>query len=202
MKKIIIILSILVLMGITFLSSYIYTGLKYIPPHYHANFAVYINNERLDLSSEQYMEDISACSIWWEIAPKGRVHMHEGNMDTIHIHHSGVSWGHFFANIGIYFDDNRFLKSAWEEFWGQEKMHFILNGKEISNPYNRLIRSEDRLLIAYWEYSQDEINALYESVSQNAAEYNEKYDPGSCWGTNENAIMLLVQDFLNVWHDH
>lgn len=59
-------------------------------------------------------------------------------------------------------------------------MHFILNGKEVANPSNSLIRSEDRLLVVYGNESPENLQQEFDSVSRNAGEYNNKYDPGSC----------------------
>jgi len=47
-------------------------------------------------------------------------------------------------------------------------MIFILNGKEITNPFNRLIGSEDRLLISYSNESNTDAMSLFETVSDNA----------------------------------
>jgi len=49
------------------------------------------------------MEDIVGCSITGKISARDRVHLHENNGDTIHVHHDGVTWGHFFSNNNIAF---------------------------------------------------------------------------------------------------
>jgi len=56
-------------------------------------------------------------------------------------------------------------------------------------------------LIAYGDYTQEELTELSDSVSDNAGEYNSKYDPGSCGGTNENGIIVLFRDMLD-FHGH
>jgi len=201
-KKIACYLCIIFLLGASFLGGYIYSGLKFVPPHFHANFAMYVDGERIDFSLDRYMEDVAGCSLTGLMYPKDRAHLHENNPDTIHIHHEWVSWGHFFTNIGIIFD-SQFLSGGngqvFEETEDKE-ITYILNGEKVKNPFNTLITSKDRLLVSYGSESREEIDKQYESVSTNAGEFNSKYDPGSCGGTNESAIISLVSDLL--WHKH
>lgn len=202
MKKIIWVTLIILLTFLGFIWWYLYSALENIPPHFHANFALYINGERVDFSQDKYMEDIAGCSISGKIWARDRVHLHENNPDTIHVHHDGVTWGHFFANNNFTFWEN-FLSSDTGEVFvnsGERKLTFLLNGKEVSNPFNMLIHSEDRLLISYGLESSDELTERYENVSTNAGEYNAKYDPGSCWGTNENGILVALRDLYHSFH--
>ena len=202
MKKILKYFLILILLAWVYLLWYIYAGSMFIPPHYHANFAVYQWDKKIDFSDDTYMEDVSACSLTGEIAPKDRAHLHENNGDTIHIHADGVAWGHFFWNIG-YIISSDFIKTDASEILvasEENTINFMLNGKKVSEIHNRLIRSKDRLLVAYWNYSEDELSDLFETVSQNAWEYNSKYDPGSCWGTNENGIIVMLRDLMHWLH--
>ena len=101
------------------------------------------------------------------------------------------------------FGENFISSDTWEVYvnsW-ERRIHFILNGKEISNPYNRLITSKDRLLISYGLETPQEQEQLYESVSDNAPEYNAKYDPASCGGNNENALVVILHEMLHP-HSH
>jgi len=182
---------------------YVYSGIGYLPPHFHANFAMYVNGERIDLSGDEYMEDVAGCSISWWLAPEDRVHLHENNQDTIHIHHEWVSWGHFFGNIGFTFGENYLALDSWEVLQNNEDLavRYILNGKLQKNPFNKAISSKDRLLVAYGSENMWELLELYENVSDNAWEYNDKYDPGSCGGTNENAVKALLTDFIHSFHN-
>ena len=193
---------ILILIVVAALVWYIYSGLKFIPPHFHANFAMYVNGERVDFTADRYSEDIAGCKLTGLMYPADRVHLHENNQDTIHIHHEGVSFGHFFANNWFGFTDNYLANDSGKLFFaeGENKMTFILNWKKIENPFNRLIKSKDRLLISYGSESELELMSRYETVSDNAGEYNAKYDPGSCGWTNENGMAVLIHDLLHPKH--
>ena len=183
---------------------YIQAGLAFIPPHYHANFAMYVNWEQVDFSLDKYMEDVAGCSLTGDMLPKDRVHLHENNGETIHIHHEWASWGHFFSNNDFTFWENFLSNDEWEIFLNSEssEISFILNWEEVKNPFNKLINSQDRLLVNYWGETEPELQERFESVSDNAGEYNSKYDPGSCGGTNENGIMVIIQERINslFWH--
>lgn len=183
---------------------YVVSGLNYIPPHYHTNFALFIWGEKYDFTLDEFSEDIAACHAGDEVFPKDRVHLHENNWDTIHVHHWGVTWGHFFANNGITFSDWHISFKNGEEILinnDEYRMHFILNGKVISNPYNKYMLSEDVMLISYWSETDEELlTDFLPKVVKNAWEYNLKYDPGSCSGTNENSTLFLIKKMLHLTH--
>lgn len=208
MKKILSIVLIWLLGFLIYLGWYVHAGSKFIPPHFHANFAVYVDGERIDFTDEKFSEDIAWCSISGKQEPKDRVHLHERNQETIHIHASWVSWWHFFSNNDIIFSgDNINISEDFKDQSGvftqteTKKMSFLLNWKSVKNPFNRLINSEDKLLINYGSQSDEEIQELYTTVSSNAGEYNAKYDPGGCGGTNDNGVVVILTEWLHSLHN-
>ena len=87
------------------------------------------------------MEDIVGCSITGKISARDRVHLHENNGDTIHVHHDGVTWGHFFSNNNIAFWEDFLKLDTGEMFTTQDDtwVLYILNGKRVENQLNTLI---------------------------------------------------------------
>lgn len=152
-------------------------------PHFHANYAVFIDGERLDLSGEEYMEDLASCRVDpLLMLPLDRTHMHERNQDVVHVHARGVTWGHFFANIGFTLRDD-FLRTdervMYEEAEGRS-LKFILNGNPITSAYNELIKTEDRLLISFGTESVEElIGGQFDAVQANAHVFNEFHRDGA-----------------------
>lgn len=196
---------IILLLVFMYIIGYVQSGLQYAAPHFHSNFAMYLNGARVDFSLDRYSQDIAGCKIWDTLYAKDRVHLHENNPDTIHIHHDGVTWGDFFANNGIVFNKEILVMDDGELYSENEKdsLVFILNGEEVENPFNMLINSKDRLLVNYWEESIDDLVLWkFQDVSDNAEEYNKKYDPGTCSGTHENWKLSLVKDLFHnlMWH--
>lgn len=198
MKKILLGLWAAILLFLTFFWGYIFAAQKFLPPHFHANFYVFINGKQLNFATPEFMEDVSACKITNDILPNERVHLHNNDGDSIHVHHEGVSWQHFFQNIGFTFENEFIYSASWgiQEYTGDSQAKFVLNGKIVKNPTSKLIHSEDALFIYYGAISDEELLKLANSMPKDAHEYNGKYDPGSCWGTNENAFLVLTRDFF------
>lgn len=170
--------------------------------HYHANFWVFIDGKRVDFSDDTYMEDIAACKVWVQKSPEDRVHLHENNMGTIHVHDDGVTWWHFFSNIEYNFTSNSLTddKGNTYSLEGAKKVSFFINGKQVENPFNTQIYSEDVLLVSYWDFTSEEVmEAFFPQVTKDAKEYNSKDDPSSCSG-NEYNFFKNLHDVLSHTH--
>ena len=157
-------------------------------PHFHANWAIYIDGERLGLSDQRYMEEVSSCAtVDGEVTPQSRVHMHEGDHDVVHVHHLGATWGHLAGNLGIGLGEGYLiLDDGMRIFDGEDgRFSYILNGRALTSVHNQLIASEDRLLISYGFESLDELGAgSFGRVATTAGAYNMREDPATCSGSN------------------
>ena len=154
-------------------------------PHYHANFAVFLNGERLDLSAMHYMQDVSACKANpGVILAVERAHMHEGIHDVVHVHHEGATWGHFFQNIGFALGDDFFISDRGDRYFaeGDRQLKFVLDGLRVPSVFNRVIESEDRLLISFGPESFDEIlETQVAEIPSTANIFNQYHqDAGGC----------------------
>lgn len=155
------------------------------PVHYHANWAVFVDGTRLDLTGDRYMEDVTACSGGDALQPEQRVHMHEGNHDVVHVHDDGVTWGHLATNLGwamgadwIELEDGRRLADD-----GEHRLVFVVNGFVVPSLRDRLIASGDRVLVAWTTDGEDVVREqLFPRVADTAPEFNESYDPAGCSG--------------------
>ncbi len=162
-----------------------------VPPadatHFHANWAIYVDGERLNLSDRRYMEEITSCfSVEGEVTPQSRVHMHEGNHDVVHVHHLGATWGHLASNLGIGLGEGYLiLDYGTRIFDGEEgRFTYILNGRALTSAHNELIASEDRLLISYGTESLSELGERrFARVATSAGEYNTREDAATCSGS-------------------
>ncbi len=162
--------------------------------HYHANWAVYIEDSRLDLSSDRYMEDISSCyGSDRFVTPESRAHMHLGEQDIVHIHHEGAAWGHLLTNLGFGIGEGFMVSPDGKILRNDEKKRFtyVLNGQILTSIHNQLISSSDRLLISYGSGSIDSVlKDQFSKVMSNAADYNDKADPATCSGGHEPLPVL------------
>ena len=165
--------------------------------HYHANWAVFVDGQRLDLSGNEYMEDVFQCMADPSSqTPETRIHMHENNQDVVHVHDSGTTWDHLLANLGFgighdYFDSGKMrLQND-----GTRTLKFVLNGRLVTSVRNVPVRSEDRLLISFGpEAAADLVGTQFEQVATNAGEFNTMPDPASCSGATEPTTAERVRD--------
>jgi hypothetical protein len=152
--------------------------------HYHANWALFVDGQRLDLAHERYMEDVVRCKADpARVDPEDRVHMHNLDPDVVHVHHDGATWGHLLANIGFTVGDDFLYTDTGERYRAtpERTLKFILNGREVPSIRNLLIESEDRLLISYGaETAEEAARTQFAQVATTAGAHNLLPDPGGC----------------------
>jgi hypothetical protein len=159
-----------------------------LPPHYHANWLVIIDGEPLDLSDARYMEDVAACAAGAFVLPSQRAHMHAGEDRVVHVHDAGVSWGHFFQNIGFSAGADHLILDDGRRFFNNEEhsVKYAVNGFIVEEVTTRLIRSRDRLLISYGPEAAEQVLAeQFPQVPSDAVRYDELPDPAACAGVHE-----------------
>lgn len=158
------------------------------PPavHHHANFALFVDGERVDLSADRFMEDVAGCALDpGAIGPRERVHLHNNEDHVVHVHHGGVAWGHLFQNLGMSLGDRVLVREDGSVLAADSaaSLKFVLNGRAIGRLAGEEIRSGDRVLVSFGSESVDEVLAAqYPQVAEDAIRYNEEADPASCSG--------------------
>lgn len=166
-----------VLFGIRFL--------RYQDPtvHYHANFTIYINGVREELKDPSFYEELSSCDTA-DHRPQHRAHLHDNKPDVIHVHDHMVTWGAFLANVR-YGVGNDYLATPTKTYLTDAtyKLHFILNGKDVSNISNVVVGDKDRLLISYGVENSIEIQKQFDTVASTAATIDKVNDPAVCSGS-------------------
>jgi hypothetical protein len=163
--------------------------------HHHANFAIFVNGEREQFESFTYYEEVQACSDEYSGSPLSRVHMHDYVSNVVHVHDQAVTWGNFFENIGFSVGDS-VLETADEVFVDDqpEELVYLLNGERVGSVANRVINSEDVLLVHYGSGDEDEIASQLEAIDQDAAGYNERDDPSSCSGSGHDGFWHRLRE--------
>ena len=105
MNKLLLLVGVIALIfgGIGFLSMPKNTGFASLSReegiHLHADFAVFVNNQRVDFAKQEFMTDEKQ-------SLSGKVHLHDLNGKIIHVHASNVTIGLFFESLGMKFDSN------------------------------------------------------------------------------------------------
>ena len=154
--------------------------------HYHADFQVYINGQKELFDNFSYYEEISACSVDYRGNPASRVHMHDHVPAVIHVHDQAVTWGHFMSNLGFQLS-NRVLETRQDVYIDGDggRLRFILNGQPANYVANRIIESEDVLLIDFGSDGAAALAERYDNIPHQASAANMKQDPASCAGSGE-----------------
>ena len=170
--------------------------------HYHANFGIFVNGERLTLASPLYYEEVQACGGDEVFNPKIRVHMHDQISHVLHVHDAGATWGHFFANIGMTNGDSVFRIDN-NVYLDNEKtpITFILNGETVGSTANTTIRSEDTLLVSIGTDDPRTLQEQYAAIAKDAGEYNNKYDPSGCSGGKDFTFLQRLKKSIGVFGD-
>jgi hypothetical protein len=167
----------------------------FLPPppavHYHANFALFVDGQRVDLSGDRYMEDVAACAADPDaVRPQDRVHLHNHDQDVVHVHHGGATWGHLFTNLGMGLGDRYLILDDGRRLFDGEEgrtLEFFVNGMQVLELANRQVRSEDRVLISMGPETPAEVEATQlPQVAHNAGEFNGRDDPATCAGAHRD----------------
>lgn len=151
--------------------------------HYHANFGLFINGQRDKFKNFTFYEEVESCAAGAGSNPKSRAHMHDNINDVVHVEDDNVTWGAFFANLGYGLSDGSIETDDGVFVDGQRGRHlrFILNGEPVETIANRVINSEDVLLIDYGPKNTD-LDFEYNQIGKTAREYDSRQDPAACSG--------------------
>jgi hypothetical protein len=168
--------------------------------HYHANFALHINGEQEKFDSFTFFEEVQSCSAEDHNNPRHRAHMHQPENDLVHVHAEGVTWGHFFANLGYGLTNKAITTDDGVFVDGQDghKLAFVLNGEPVTSIDNKVIESGDALLIDYGDGKK--IEEKYSQITRDAHEHNTKPDPAACSGPSTLTLSERLKrafDFTN-----
>jgi len=110
--------------------------------------------------------------------------MHEGVQDLVHIHHDGTTWGHFFVNIDVVLGDDFLVTDEGVRYCADptRTLKFLLDGERIPTIFNRVIESEERLLISFGDETVGEVlETQFPEIPSTAASFNQYHqDPGGC----------------------
>jgi hypothetical protein len=158
--------------------------------HYHANFAVYVNGQKEEFKNPIYYITLAAmCSAGASDSPTDRVHMHSGVNNVVHVEDKAVTWANFFQNIG-WVVDPRVIRNLDGLFIpdDQNKITFILNGKQVDGAMRLVINDQDKLLVDYGKTSDAQIKKEYSAIPSTAHQYDVKPDPKSCSGSKKPSL--------------
>lgn len=130
--------------------------------HEHANIAVYLNDEILNLSDSKYMH-FSACGFLdkehedeIQESPIEKIHLHDNNGGVIHVHKEGLTYADFFEGINMELADTYFVDDEGVRYEdnSSKQLRFYLNGEEVQSVGTKEVRNLDKVLITYNDTSR------------------------------------------------
>jgi|SRR3989344_1416923 len=135
--------------------------------HYHADFKIYLEGEEYNFSQEKYMST-------GNITLSNFVHFHDGNGRVIHKHAEGITLGFFLETLGLKLNESCLVLDDGKAYCnqGDNTLKMYVNGKENSQFETYDIADEDRILLSYGDQTEQEIQKLINSVSEDACIYS------------------------------
>ncbi len=118
--------------------------------HVHADFAVYINGNKLDFTKTEYQSSVGH-------EKDEHVHLHDGGGDIIHRHDEGVTLPKFFSSLGYTLTNDCFTTDASEQFCtnASSTLRLFVNEKEVEDIMTYIPQEEDKILLTYGETARD-----------------------------------------------
>jgi hypothetical protein len=135
--------------------------------HIHADFKIYIGDEKIDLSSDEYMT-----TAMQELSD--HVHLHDNNGDVEHVHLEGVTFSEFLGTIKISLTNDCLIYSN-ETYCSNEKRRlwlFVNDALYTDSIESYIPADSDQILVYYGNASSDQIQSFLDSVTDNACLYS------------------------------
>ncbi len=146
-----------------------------VPIHYHANFAVFINNTKVNFSDPSYMH-LAPCVADYTIISfnkRDNVHLHDQVGNVVHVHQGKIVWNDLFKSI------------KYDLFKGtsanpKNTLNIYLNEKKVDKTVlNQTISKQSKLLFSVDEQTGPEkisdspyFKAQYDQVGDSAKDYD------------------------------
>lgn len=142
MKKILIILAV-ILLAVFGYRFYLASQDHYdTEVHVHSDFAVYVNNQKLDFSQDKYQSSAGH-------EKNEHIHVHDKNGNVVHRHAEGVTFAEFLHSLGFMLTNDCFTLDTGEEFCtdASTTVALYVNGKEVKDKTGYINQEKDRILL-------------------------------------------------------
>ena len=168
--------------------------------HFHANFGLYVNGQRDEFKNFSFYEEVAACAVHNPDDLKTRVHMHDQNSSLVHVHAHAVTWGQFFANLGYTLGNNVLVADSgvYADGIDGNQLQFMLNGEKVQTIENRIVKSEDVLLINYGNEDDSTLKSRADAIPRDASRANVTADPAACSGSRDSSLTKRFKASLGI----
>ena len=135
--------------------------------HVHADFLIYIRDEKIDLAEAIYMTTA-------EQELHEHAHLHDGNGEVKHLHSPEITFVEFMNSLGLNLTDDC-LTYEGEKYCSNEteQLRLFVNDESFIGDITEYeITDEDRLLIYYGVYDEEVITSRMNEVKNDACYYS------------------------------
>jgi|GEM_PF-619652 len=147
--------------------------------HEHADFAVFINGAQQNFSLSKYM------TIETGLPKSGLAHLHEGIGTVMHKHATGVTLSYFFKTLGWMLNNTCIVNDENVSYCNEgnrgaqggsngKTLTLFINGNKLENVEAYSPNDLDRILVAYGNYSSQQLQATQSQVTNYACVYSQK----------------------------
>lgn len=151
--------------------------------HAHADFAVFINGEKLNFSQKQFMHEEAcgkpgethAIDLNSEEGRKEAAHLHDLNGNVMHLHHENATLAIFFKNAGFTLTRNC-LETPQGKYCNTEsrKLKVFDDGLQVQDLEKFVPKDAGKILVTYGSESAGEVRAQNEQLTSQACIYSGK----------------------------
>ncbi len=147
MKKILIGILLLIIIGVVAVVVLPQTLLKPKPVHFHAGFQVYKDGKLQSFTGNKYMHEAPCAVDGKPVASNGdeqseKAHLHDHVGDVVHSHRNNPTWGDLFTNIKYPIDEKNVVA--------------YINGNKVDDILVEKIKPYDSVIIFIGKHTDDE----------------------------------------------
>lgn len=165
---------------------------EYKPYHTHADVALFLNGQKIDLSEEKYMSTP-------ERALSKYVHLHDGKGNVVHFHAQNISIKTFLQSLGFAFDEEQGCVLTDENVsWcvnENSTWKIWVNGGDATFGFDYVPADLDRILISFGSETREQLLEQFSLVTDEACIQSEKCPErgspspeSSCVGSGECGV--------------
>ena len=140
------------------------------PNHTHADLAMWVEGQKIDLSAGKYMLDEESADPEKETNP----HLHDGNGLVIHRHKSGQSIGEFLKAINITATEQCITLDSGTSACtqGEKRWQMFVNGTQQPFDLSYVFNDLDQILLTYGA-DKKQVTTQLQSLSDDACLYSQ-----------------------------
>jgi hypothetical protein len=146
------------------------------PNHTHADFAVYVEGEKLDFSDLKYMSGLSTDETTHDEEDEYHhpyLHLHDEVGHVLHTHKQGLTLGTFFSSLGFTMTEQCFTLDTEVMVCpdGGKKWQMFVNAEERPFDPGYVFQDMDKILLTYGA-DAEEVQKELEAMTDDACKYS------------------------------